>query len=255
METQTKKIKEIDLEKPILIEGLPGVGHIGKLATEHLIDELGAEKYAEIYSPHLPPQVLIDEDNKTNLVRIELYYVEHENNNFIFVVGDHQSTDNVGHFEIVKEILETVEENDVERIFTIGGFATGEMVDSPEIYGAVNDVSLIDELKEVDVEFDEEKPEGGIVGASGLLLGLSERKGIKAACLMGETSGYIVDPVSAQLILRKLSKLLEFEIDLQELEDRAEEIEDLAQKIKQKKQAQQQGQAPQPSGEDLRYIG
>lgn len=254
METETKIVEEIDLNNPIVIEGLPGVGHIGKLAVEHLIDELDAQKFAEIYSPHLPPQVMIKKDNTVKLVRIELYYVENQSNDFIFIVGDHQSVNNQGHYELVEEILDLIEENDVEKIFTIGGFATGEMVDSPEIYGAVNNLSLKDELEEIGVKFEKDKPEGGIVGASGLLLGLSERIGIKAACIMGETSGYIVDPVSAQSILRKLSDLLGLEIDMQKLEERAEEIEELAQKIKQKQQSQQ-AQRPQPSGEDLRYIG
>jgi hypothetical protein len=40
----------------------------------------------------------------------------------------------------------------------------------------------------------ENEPGGGIVGASGLLLGLGEMRGIKGVCLMGETPGYLVDP-------------------------------------------------------------
>lgn len=252
METHTNFLEDIDLRNPVLIEGLPGVGHIGKLATDHLIDELDAKKFAEIYSPHLPPQVLIKEDNTTKLVRIELYYIKDEERDYIFVVGDHQSVDNQGHFELAEEIMEVVEKYDVQKIYTIGGFATGEMIDEPDIYGAVNDKSLIEDLEEKEVKFEEKKPEGGIVGASGLLLGLSEKKGIKAACLMGETSGYIVDPVSAKSILELLADSLGFEIDMGELEERAEEIEELQQKIEQKKQGQQK---PKPGTEDLRYIG
>ena len=33
---------EIELENPIFIEALPGIGHVGKLAADHIIDELGA---------------------------------------------------------------------------------------------------------------------------------------------------------------------------------------------------------------------
>jgi len=45
------------LKNPILIEGLPGIGNVGKLAVEHLIDSIGATKFAEIYSKDFPPQV------------------------------------------------------------------------------------------------------------------------------------------------------------------------------------------------------
>jgi len=53
-----KKIKKMPkLTNPILIEGLPGIGNVGKLAVEHLIDTIKAKKFAEIYSKDFPPQV------------------------------------------------------------------------------------------------------------------------------------------------------------------------------------------------------
>ena len=36
-----------DLSHPILIEGLPGVGTVGKLAAEHLIDEIVMKEYGQ----------------------------------------------------------------------------------------------------------------------------------------------------------------------------------------------------------------
>ncbi|RQD88377.1 proteasome assembly chaperone family protein, partial [Methanosalsum natronophilum] len=44
-ETEVIRLKEdIELKNPILIVGLPGVGHVGKLVAEHLIEELESEK-------------------------------------------------------------------------------------------------------------------------------------------------------------------------------------------------------------------
>jgi len=49
------RLKEnFELKKPIMVVGLPGVGLVGKLVAEHLIDELKAEKVMEVYSPHFP---------------------------------------------------------------------------------------------------------------------------------------------------------------------------------------------------------
>src|SRR5665647_3624047 len=53
---------DLELKKPILVVGLPGVGLVGKLVAEHLVDELEAEKVMEVYSPHFPPQVLVNKD-------------------------------------------------------------------------------------------------------------------------------------------------------------------------------------------------
>ena len=61
--------------------------------------------------------------------------------------------------------------------------------------------------------FDRDEPGGGIVGAAGLLLGMGGMRGIDAVCLMGETSGYLVDPMSAASVLAVLSKLIAVPVD------------------------------------------
>ena len=53
---EVKRITDVKLKKPILVEGLPGIGHVGKLVAEHMIDELGAKKIVEVYSSHFPPR-------------------------------------------------------------------------------------------------------------------------------------------------------------------------------------------------------
>ena len=66
------------LEEPVLIEGLPGVGNVGKLAAEHLVEQLKATKFADIYSKYFPPQVLVDDEGLIRLVNNELYYSKGE---------------------------------------------------------------------------------------------------------------------------------------------------------------------------------
>ena len=72
---------------PVLVEGLPGIGHVGKLVADHLIDELGGEKIAEISSVHFPPQVVIDEQGVTHLVNNEIYRCEKDGLAILFLVG------------------------------------------------------------------------------------------------------------------------------------------------------------------------
>jgi proteasome assembly chaperone (PAC2) family protein len=69
---------------------------------------------------------------------------------------------------------------------------------------------------------------------------------------MGETSGYLVDPKSAQAVLEVLQEVIGFEVDFSSLEDRAEEMEEVVGKI-QEMQSQQQQQVM--GDDDLRYIG
>ena len=87
--TEITVLEEVELDNPIFIEALPGVGHVGKLVADHMIDELDATKFAEIYSPTFPPQVLVGEDGKIENMINELYYIRDlgENNQDIIIIG------------------------------------------------------------------------------------------------------------------------------------------------------------------------
>jgi len=213
------------LVDPILIEGLPGIGQVGKLVAEYMIHILAAEKIGEIHSIYLPPQVILEEDGLARLARNELFLYQAGGKDVLFLVGDHQSTSNEGHYILADCYCEIAEELGVKRIYTLGGFGVGHLVNEPRVLGAVNRPELRTELEAAGVTFDRDEPGGGIIGAAGLILGLSAERGIDAVCLMGETSGYLVDPMSAANVLAILSKLIDVPVDLTKLNDRAAEME------------------------------
>ena len=153
-ETIVKVIKKIELENPILIEGLPGVGHVGKLVAEHMVAELDTEKIIEIYSPHFPPQVIVKDDFTIELVKNEIHALKSDtHNDLLLVVGDHQSVTNEGHYEITDIILDIAGEYNVKRIYTLGGYGTGQLNENEVVLGAVNNIELVEELKQYDVQF------------------------------------------------------------------------------------------------------
>ncbi len=248
---ETKSIKDIKLNEPILVEGLPGIGHVGKLVAEHMIAELGAQKIAEIYSSHFPPQVIVLADGTVRLVRSEFYAVDTGSQHLLILVGDHQSATNEGHYELTDAYLQMAIKHKVRRIYTLGGYGLGQLVETPAVLGAVNNLALVEEMKQYGVVFKENEPGGGIVGASGLLLGFGTLAEVDAVCLMGETSGYLVDPKSAQAVLKVLCKALNLNINMQALEERAKEMEKIVARLREMEQG---GMHEVTSEEDLRYI-
>ncbi|MHC1585357.1 MAG: proteasome assembly chaperone family protein [Candidatus Syntropharchaeia archaeon] len=248
-EIEIRVIKEVQLKNPIMIEGLPGVGHVGKLVAEHMVEELRAEKIIEIYSSHFPPQVIVQHDGTVRLVKNEIYAWKSKKIDLLILIGDYQSMTNAGHYAMTETFLDIAESFNVKRIYTLGGYGIGQLVEKPTVLGAANNVKLVEEMKKYGVEFREDEPGGGIVGASGLLLGLGKLRGIDAVCLMGVTSGYLVDPKSAQAVLNVLSKALGIEIDMQALKDRAKEMEKIVAKLKEMERTQRMG-----IEEDLEYI-
>ena len=105
-ETLVSRIKEVTLKDPILVEGLPGVGHVGKLVADHMVEELKAEKIIEIYSPHFPPQVMVKEDGTIKQVRNEIYAYHGKNDepDLLILIGDYQSATNEGHYELCEHL-------------------------------------------------------------------------------------------------------------------------------------------------------
>jgi len=248
-------LEEVELENPIFIEALPGLGHVGKLAADHMIDELGATKFAEIYSPTFPPQVLIKDEGIIENMLNELYYlrdVGEDNLDLIILVGNTQALSPEGQYLMCKDILEFVKGYNIDRIYTLGGMAIPQPVEEPKVYGAATDEANIELLKEAEIEI--RSNDGGIVGASGLFLGLGLRQGISGTCLMGETPGYFIDAESAEAILKKLSLLLNFEINIDKLDERAEETRQMIAKAQQMEQ-DLINRANAGNADDLRYIG
>ena len=230
----------------ILIEGLPGIGHVGKLVAEHMIQEFQAVKVAELYSIHFPPQVIIEPDGVARLARNEVF-VSGGEKRIAFLVGDYQSASAEGHYLLAEAYLDIAERLGVRRIYTLGGYGVGHLVSEPRVLSAVNREELRPDVEAAGAEFNRDEPPGGIIGASGLLLGLSLRRGMDAVCLMGETSGYLVDPRAASSLLAVLSPLIGIEVDKSQLETRAAEMEQVIAKLTESERA--------GDDEALRYIG
>ncbi|MEF8848377.1 MAG: proteasome assembly chaperone family protein [Candidatus Thermoplasmatota archaeon] len=244
--------KKPKLKDPLLIEGLPGIGNVGKLAVEHLVEALDAKKFAEIYSKDFPPQVFINQDGTIKLVNNEFYYwkaKEKDQRDLIFLTGDYQSLSSRGQYELVGNILDIAENLGSKEMYTLGGYGLGQEVDEPEVLCATTNKKLAKKMKKHGAVFRKNEPGGGIVGASGLLLGLGKLRGFEGTCFMGETSGYLVDPNSAKAVLKILMKATKVEVELSALEEKAKEIEQIAQQLKQMKSG-----GDEPS-KDLNYIG
>lgn len=247
---EVESLASPDLDDPIFIEGLPGVGHVGKLAAEHLIEEFSSTLVRAVYSEHFPPQVTVDDDGIATLACAEVHAVD-AGRDLLVLVGDYQASDAIGHYRLTDAFLDVAESFAAAEAIALGGVPTGELIEEYTVIGAVTAADRRERFETAGVEFRGNEPEGGIVGTSGLLLGLGGRRGLPTACLMGETSGYLVDPKSAKAVLEVLQSVIGFDVDVTTLETRAEEMEEVVRQLQEMQGAQQQP----PGDEDLRYIG
>ncbi len=228
MKTHVKILKKVRLKKPVLVEGLPGIGNVGRVAAGYLVNELKMVKFAELYSQHFLPLVVMHDDSTAQMLKCEFYYYRSKGNDIIVLSGDTQSMSPEGHYEICEKILEFAKELGVREIITVGGFAEAEAVKTPKVIGAVNDISLLSRYSKYDIDFGKNHTVGTIVGASGLLIGMASIHNIKGLCLMGETLGLpmLTDPKAAEKVLEVLKKILKVNVNLKKLERTIKLMED-----------------------------
>jgi uncharacterized protein (TIGR00162 family) len=255
-ETTINILKEVTLDNPIFIEALPGIGHVGKLVAEHLIHEFEAEKFAELYSPSFPPQVFVDENGIVEPMKNEFFYLKSagdDERDFVFLVGNTQGLSPEGQYEICGAIIDFVEGYGVKEMYTLGGLGTGQPVEKPKVFGSATSLEIAKILKDYGAVL--RSADGGIIGASGLLLGMGMARNIRGACLMGETPGYFIDADASKAVLEILLNIIKLEVDIAKLEERAEETRKMINKAQQMEREMADRMNMIPGEEDLRYIG
>ena len=268
METTIKELKKPPkLNNPLFIEGLPGVGNVGRISAGYLSDELKAVKFADLFSPRFYPFVLLNQESEIHILKNEFYYwkaTKKGQRDLIILVGDSQSIDPMGHYEIVEAVLNYIQKLGVKEMVTIAGLNVGNLERDPKVVGAVSDVDLIKKYKDLNIDFNAGNKVGTIVGAAGLFVGLGQSRGMKGICLLGETSGLpeIPDPKSAEIVLKTLTKMLNVDLNMSKLQEKIKEMNNFMKKINKvqdkalKQLMTQQTKKDQKDGDDeLRYIG
>lgn len=250
IETTIVELEKVKMKNPILIEGLPGIGFVGKIAADHMVRELKAKKIAEIYSPHFPHQVIMQKNGVMRMIKNKFYLIKGKKNDILILVGDVQAITSEAQYEVTGKMLDYMQKKGVKLTITLGGYGTGKMHDKPRVLGIVSNKEMVEKYKKYGILFGESR--GSIIGAAGLLLGMGKIRKMPGVCLMGETHGEFVDPKSAQAVLEVLAKLVDVKIDVKKLEERAKESARFAKKME--KEARAAKGMVEPGKHDLSYI-
>lgn len=215
--TYVKEFSQVQPNNPILIEGLPGLGLVGKIALRYLIKQFKAKKFAYLYSPHFPYFVLVNSKGRVRLLRGAFYYVDNPkgNHDLILFTGDSQSQTIEGQYEIAEKMVAFAKKLKVETIVTIGGYRM-EIEDKPKVIVAGTNQQVLDKALSAGATVSETG--SPIVGTAGLILGLARFKKIEALCMLGETRGYLPDPTAARSVIEVINKMFDLSIDLADID-------------------------------------
>lgn len=255
--------KKPKLKNPVFIEGLPGIGNVGKLAVDFLIEEVNAKKIAEFTSFSFPHSVFINEDNLVELPTIEVYYKKFKNKkkDLLILAGDVQPIDEQSCYEFSHKVLEMAKEFECSEIITLGGIAMKTEPKNPTVFCTGNNKELINAYQKSikNINNNLYGVIGPIIGVSGVLLGIAGKKDIKAVSLLAETYGHpmYLGVKGTKEILKILNKRFNLKLNFKAIDKEIETIDtELGQKALTPADMQRKTLTKlRKSCSDINYIG
>lgn len=260
-----KKAKAPKLKNAVLIAGLPGIGNVGKITADFLVDDLKAKEIYKISSSYFPHSVFIGDDSILELPSVSIHTLKSgakSSRDLIFVTGDVQPMEEQASYEFCDKIVNIAKELGCSEIITVGGIGLPGEPKNPKIYGVTTDKETKKKWQKLSksVHFKDNKA-ATIIGATGLLLGLGKQQGLKGISLLCETVGhpYHLGLREASAILKILKKALNLKANLNRLEKeirkeeltKSEQAKQTHEGVLMKKLKRFSGE----SGGDTSYIG
>ncbi|MFC7155563.1 proteasome assembly chaperone family protein [Halomarina halobia] len=221
---------DLSLSSPTLVEGLPGVGLVGKIAADHLVDTLGMTHYADVHCEGIPRVAVYHGESSEVKPPVRLYADEERD---LLVLQSDVPVSPQSATDFASCIVGWLDEHDVTPLF-LSGLPSEKDSGTPELYG----VSTGDGERLLD--------EGGIVppaesgyvsGPTGALLYEACQHGLAGVGLIVEADPQFPDPEAARVILKHgVGQLLDVEVNTDRLVEQAEEIRDARERLAQRMQ-------------------
>ncbi len=232
--------QKVSISKPIFIEGLPGIGNVGKVAIDFLIDQKKLKPFITFTSPDLPHAVFIQHRDFVDLPCMNLYHFKVKKQDFIFLAGDVQPLTERSCYQFCAELLEFLKKLEVQHILTLGGIGLADVPAKAGIYLATNNQKLMKQYKKAwNINHKTQGTVDTIVGVTGLLVGLAKQYQIPALAVLVETYGHpqYIGVKEARVLLDKLQKTFRFGLSLDEMDQHIDVIEkEVSKRVKSLKQ-------------------
>lgn len=246
-----KKLPKLD--NPILIEGLPGIGNVGKVSVDFIIESIKAKPLFEVFSYTMPNSVFVNDEGLVELPNLMIYYKKRiGKRDILFLSGDVQPVDEVSSYEFSELILDVLEKFNGREVVTLGGIGLKEIKENPVIYITGTDTKIINKWKRgTKINAEIYGVVGPIIGVTGLLVGLAGKRGLSGISLLVETLAHplYLGINGSKKIINLLNKKLELKVNIKKLD---KEIKELKQEIEHKSAEIKEVQIKQRK---ISYIG
>lgn len=229
--------KEPSVKNPILIEGFPGIGLVGNIASQYIVNELNMTYLGSMSSKFFPPLAVL----LGGVVNMPVRIYEDAGKGIIVLTAD-IPVHPLASYDVGKEIVSWAESINAKEMVCLAGITV--MTEQHRVFGAVSKKYLLERIKDVTEIFEL----GTITGITGSIMNECRVRNLPAICLLGETASADPDPRAAIATVETLNKIYNLGVSTNKLSEQAEQIEvqmaQLAQQLKAATPEEQQSQMP-----------
>lgn len=214
----------IELKKkpknPVVIEGFPGFGLVGTIASEFLISHLECEQIGRFYFDELPATVAIH-DNKI----IDPVSINYNKKHNIVIIHSISGANGI-EWKAADNVLDVCKQLNAKEIICLEGVGAAGMPGDDEKEEKIqaffysSSGSCKKKLSNIGVE---ELKEGIIMGVTSALMVKSK---FPLTCIFSETHSNLPDSKAAAKVVEVLDKYLGLKVDYKPLIKQAEKFEE-----------------------------
>ncbi len=212
-----------------IVEGFPGFGLVGTIASEFLIAHLKTEQIGKILFNDMPAMVAIHENKVVEPLGI--FYNEKYN-----IVILHAITAATHYeWEMASTVAKLALDLQAKEIISLEGVGSGEESEGSRVFYYSNSDKSAKLFEKAGIGI---LKEGIIIGVTGAILLRVEK--IPISCLFAETHSNLPDSKAAAKIVEALDKYIGMDLDYKPLLEEAQKFEEKLKTILQKSQEAQE---------------
>lgn len=222
-------VADVGIESPYLVEGLPGVGLVGKIAVDHLVTEWDMTHVASARCEGIP-NVSVYGDGEYALSPPVRLYADAERDVLALQSDVPVSPDAATEFAGC--VTEWYAGHGATPIFLVG--IAAEKDDVPSLFGVgTGDGAELLSAQDIDPPGDS----GMVAGPTGALLSEADQRDLDGVGLVVESNPQFPDPEAARILLTKgIGPIAGVDVDTSALLEQAEDIAEARERLAQRMQ-------------------
>ena len=217
--------EDVDLTDPSLVEGFPGVGLVGKIAADHLVEEFDMTHHANVHCDSLPKVAVYREGDAELQPPVRIYA---DADRDLLVLQSDVPVGPEAASKLATCLAGWYDDRSVRPIY-LSGIPEEKGEAPPALYG-LGVGAGVDAVSDAGIDAPNEA--GLVSGPTGVLLSDAVESGRTAVGLVVESDPRFPDPEAARVLIKEgIEPLADVDVPVDHLVERTQQIRDAKERL------------------------